>query len=63
MCKKPELDIEFPAGLTMVGAERKVMGFTLKDRWKMHFPKPGKYFIMNLPHLHFSAFPISTPSF
>ena len=43
----------------LVEAERKIMGFTHKGRWKMHFPKPGKYFIINLPHLHLSGLPIS----
>ena len=60
ICKIPEFDVESPAGPTMVEAERKIMGFTHKDRWKVHFPKPGKYFIINLPHLHLSGLPIST---
>ena len=29
--EKPELNVEFPAGPTMVGAEKKVLVFTLTD--------------------------------
>ena len=45
--KKQELDIESPADSTIVGAEEKTLFLHPLGCWKMHFPKPEKYSIIN----------------
>ena len=45
--KKPEHDIESPADPTIDGAEEKTLFLQPLGCWKMHYPKPEKYSIIN----------------
>ena len=38
---------EFPAAPTMICKRKKILDFTPTDCWKLHFPKPEKYCIIN----------------
>ena len=45
--EKLELDIESPAGPTLVGAEEKTLFLHPLGCWEMHFPKSEKHSIIN----------------